>query len=463
MGLASHGYPVFVQACRGTSGSGGVFRPQIDDQRDGIDTLRWVRAQPWFTGRLASAGESYLGYTQWAVAGKLTRDEPETASEALSLTTTMPDFGAITWDNGAYALRNALGWTQAKTVIEQGPFALRVLTGPNPKLVAGFETMPLRDGDVPVLGEHNAWYQDWLTHEDLRDEYWTQQSHRDSVKDVTAPMVMTTGWYDIFLPWQIENYHALAAQGRAPRLTIGPWNHTAPGVIETTLTETLDLFAQVFNGIPHPRALPVHFQLTGTDEWHDAETWPPAGTSDETRYLHADGSLDASAPNSSEAPTAYLYNPSEPTPSTGGPSLNPDMIVNDTDLTGTPVATVWLRSDRPTVDVFVRITDVDPAGGSTSVTDAIRRVGVPGTAHTDPPRTTDGAWPVEIPLWPTGHRFVAGHRLRVQVSSGAFPRYARNTGSGKPAADDVESHLAHQEILHEPGRASSIRLPVWHS
>lgn len=480
--FATRGFPVFLQSSRGTAGSGGVFHPQVDEQRDGIDTLRWVRAQPWFTGRLATAGESYLGYTQWAVAGKLSRDEPGTAADAMSLTTTMPDFGAITWDNGAYALRNALGWTQVKTLLEGNMLALRVLTGPNPKLEKGFAAMPLRTGDLTVLGKHNDWYQDWLTHEDLRDEYWSKQSHRASVKDVTAPMVMTTGWYDIFLPWQIGTYADLAAQGRAPRLTIGPWNHTAAGTVEANLTETLDLFAEVFHGVPHPRPLPVHFQLTGTDEWHDVSTWPPPGTVDEAHYLHSDGSLSASEPAKGNAPTAYVYDPADPTPATGGPSLNDDMIVDDAehekradvvtftsaplsgdvDMTGTPVATVWVRSDRPSVDVFVRITDVDRAGKSTSVTDAIRRVGVPATAHTDPQRTADGAWPIEIPLWPAGHRFASGHRIRVQISSGAFPRYARNTGSGKPAADDVESHVAHQEILHEPGRASFVRLPVWH-
>ncbi|MGO7983511.1 CocE/NonD family hydrolase, partial [Rhizobium johnstonii] len=41
--LASHGFPTLVESCRGTFGSGGRFRPQLDEQRDGIDTHRWVR------------------------------------------------------------------------------------------------------------------------------------------------------------------------------------------------------------------------------------------------------------------------------------------------------------------------------------------------------------------------------------------------------------------------------------
>ena len=59
--LAYEGFTVLFQSSRGTFGSAGVFQPQLDEQRDGISTLKWVRAQPWFTGRLASFGESYMG------------------------------------------------------------------------------------------------------------------------------------------------------------------------------------------------------------------------------------------------------------------------------------------------------------------------------------------------------------------------------------------------------------------
>ena len=74
--LAYEGFTVLFQSCRGTWGSQGVFTPQIDEQRDGIATLRWVRKQPWFTGHLATYGQSYMGYTQWAVAGRMAARGP---------------------------------------------------------------------------------------------------------------------------------------------------------------------------------------------------------------------------------------------------------------------------------------------------------------------------------------------------------------------------------------------------
>src|SRR6478752_1034965 len=75
--LGYEGFTVLYQSCRGTHGSGGRFDAIINEQRDGVATHRWIRSQPWFTGRLVSYGASYMGFTQWAVAGKLQREQPE--------------------------------------------------------------------------------------------------------------------------------------------------------------------------------------------------------------------------------------------------------------------------------------------------------------------------------------------------------------------------------------------------
>jgi predicted acyl esterase len=63
-------------------------------------------------------------------------------------------------------------------------------------------------------------------------------------------------------------------------------------------------------------------------------------------------------------------------------------------------------------------------------------------------------------LWPTAHRFKRGHRMRVQVSSGAFPRYARNHGTGEPRATATRLVAADQAVYHDAAHASAIILPV---
>src|SRR5690349_4350847 len=79
--LAERGFHVVMQSCRGTGGSGGAFDPMRRERDDGLDTVAWLRRQPWFTGRLGTYGPSYVGYTQWAIA-----DVPELAAMATVVT-----------------------------------------------------------------------------------------------------------------------------------------------------------------------------------------------------------------------------------------------------------------------------------------------------------------------------------------------------------------------------------------
>jgi len=65
-----------------------------------------------------------------------------------------------------------------------------------------------------------------------------------------------------------------------------------------------------------------------------------------------------------------------------------------------------------------------------------------------------------VRLWPTAYRFAAGHRIRVQVASGSFPRYARNPGAGEPRASATRLVAADQSVYHDPERPSAINLPV---
>jgi predicted acyl esterase len=48
----------------------------------------------------------------------------------------------------------------------------------------------------------------------------------------------------------------------------------------------------------------------------------------------------------------------------------------------------------------------------------------------------------------------------VQVSSGAFPRYARKPGTGEPHATATTLRAADQEVFHDAERPSAIVLPV---
>jgi len=117
-------------------------------------------------------------------------------------------------------------------------------------------------------------------------------------------------------------------------------------------------------------------------------------------------------------------------------------------------ADLHVRSSSEHTDFFVRVCDVEPSGRSVNICDGLARLrpGRFGGAGGAPQRVT-------VDLWPTAHRFRRGHRLRVQVSSGAHPRFARNLGDGEPLGTGRSWRVAHQEVHHDPDHPSAVVLP----
>jgi putative CocE/NonD family hydrolase len=136
-------------------------------------------------------------------------------------------------------------------------------------------------------------------------------------------------------------------------------------------------------------------------------------------------------------------------------SYSTEPLPTNVTVAGPVSADIWTRSTRPYFDVFVRLCDVDPSGKSRNVCDGILRV----RPETIPPES-DGVTRVRVEMWPTARTFLAGHRIRVQVSSAAHPLFARNTGSGDPLGTAVRIFPSDHEVFHDPDHPSFIELPV---
>ena len=80
----------------------------------------------------------------------------------------------------------------------------------------------------------------------------------------------------------------------------------------------------------------------------------------------------------------------------------------------------------------------------------------PGIPRADP----DGVRHVRVELWPIGHRFRRGHRIRLHVAGGAYPRIARNLGTGEPLGTGSAMIASDHEILHDPDHPSAVVLPA---
>lgn len=475
--LARRGFQVFIQSTRGTFGSGGQFRPFLTEKDDGLDTVAWLRAQPWCDGQVATTGGSYLGHTQWAVAPYV---EPPLRSVSLHITAAK--FSAAFYQHGAPSLTNTLDWTGLVGRQERG--ALGVL--PNPlqraRVQRALRKVPLQAADIDVAGAPVAFWRDFAEHSGPFDDFWDGIDH-DAV-DLTRlpPVNMVTGWWDLFVPLQLRDYAAIRAAGVTARLTVGPWLHGEPGELKEMTQQDVAWLDHYLRGGPAPTGAPVRVFLQGADRWLDFQEWPPAASTSTAYYLRAGGGLSPEpGPARADGPDAFTYDPSDPTPSAGGPLLQPpgkqvdnapiearaDVLTYTseplraaTDLVGPVSARIFVRTSRPHADVFVRVCDVDPAGVSRNVVDGIRRLSPDTVPAPDVAAGDDGILAVAVEMYPTGYRVRAGHRIRVQISGGAFPRYARNFGTGESFASATTAVRCAFEIHHDAAHRSHVLLPV---
>jgi putative CocE/NonD family hydrolase len=468
--FAERGFQAVVQSVRGTFGSGGEFNP-FDERADGLATIDWLERQPWYEGHLGMTGSSYLGLTQWAVA----RGAGDSLG-ALTPSVTASQFHSQAYGGGSIALATALSWVVIVAAQERRLATLRMLLGLRrlPPLLDG---LPLGELDALTTGRPLGFYAEWLSHSAPNDPYWVARDYSVGIDEVSAPVQLVGGWYDIFLPWMLEDHAALVAAGRGPQLVVGPWTHTSPGLLVASMREALAwLRAHLLGDRRLLNEAPVRVFVGGAREWRELPAWPPPDARPLRLHLQGGGGLGPEAPSDSP-PDRYRYDPAAPTPSLGGPVLlerapvvdnrpleerhdvltyTSQPLEADLDVIGPVSVELHARSSLDYFDLFARVCDVEPSGLSLNVTDAITRI-APGVS---PERGSDGVTRVAFSLWPAAHRFAAGHRLRLQVSSGAHPRYARNPGTGDDPATASRLLAADQELFHDAGRRSALTLSV---
>lgn len=469
--FARHGFQVVLQSCRGGFGSGGMLDPLGDEHDDGLATLAWLRAQPWYGGSLAMHGPSYLGYTQWAIAPFAGPD-----LRAMATSVTASQFRDAAYVGGAFALESTLMWITL-TVSVDGPFGgAAALLAPRRTRRAALSGRPLGEMDTLSAGRDLPFFQEVLSHHADPETYWATRDFSASVGEVEAAVTMVGGWYDVFLPWQLKDYAAMRAAGRRPYLTIGPWYHTDLRHGRAANADALAWFRAHLLGDPSGlREQPVRLYVTGAGEWRDYPDWPVPGMREQRWHLQPGLALSPDNPSPGE-PDRYRYDPAHPTPALGGVVLlgnseprdnrrleaRRDVLVytgpelrEDTDMIGPVRAELYVRTSTEHADVVVRVCDVHPDGTSYDVCDGVRRL-LPGSPLAD----ADGVRRVLVDLWPIGHRFRRGHRIRLQIAGGAYPRIARNLGTGEPLGTGSAMVTCEHEVFHDPARPSAVVLPL---
>jgi putative CocE/NonD family hydrolase len=233
----------------------------------------------------------------------------------------------------------------------------------------------------------------------------------------------------------------------------------------------------------------VRIFVMGENVWRDEREWPPARTQFTSYYLHSngtansrfgDGSLSREAPGAEPA-DRYTYDPARPVPflteptssQIGGPDdyaaiqRRDDVLVYasepleaDMEVTGPIRLELFAASSAPDTDFTAMLLDVHPSGFAQRLTDSMVRARFRhGFDRTDllEPGTVEC---YNIDLWNTSQRFGVGHRIALQISSSAFPKYDRNLNTGESLANSTEMQRAEQMIYHDADHPSRLILPI---
>jgi len=471
--FAERGYNVVVQTTRGRYDSEGKFEPRKYERADGQATLEWLNKQPWFNGQVGTWGPSYLGFVQWAVS-----DSP--LIKAMMPIITSSKSYSVTYPDGIFDLDLALRWS--RLIINSESRSLReILRNMNPvneekALAPAFLHLPVTEADQIAIGKPVPFYREWLENPRPNIPYWQQSDDSGRVPQINVPVHLVSGWYDFMLRQLLYDYQTLKEAGNPPYLTLGPWFHVSPGNFLEGLKEGISWFdAQLKGDKSRLRQKAVRYFVMGVEEWHEAESWPPA--SQETHYfLQGNKGLSLESPATNSAPDYYRYDPANPTPVLGGPSISaaagpkdqreletrPDVLVYTSaplkqavEINSWVKLELFVKSSLEHTDFLGRLCDVHPDGPSINVCEGLLRV-EPGIGTVQP----DGSLKLEIDLWATAQQFKVGHSIRLQVASGGHPHWNRNLGTGEPVATATRMEVADQTIFHDADHPSALILPV---
>lgn len=465
MAYAARGYHVVLQSTRGTFGSGGVFEPMVHEVDDGADTVAWLREQPWFTGSFATLGLSYLGFTQWAL---LVDPPPELKASIIAVGP--HNFAESSWGTGSFTLSNFLGWSDMMAHQEGNRLLSALRQIRVPRLVARTAVQaPAGAAGRALLGTGARWYESWLSHPDTDDPFWESMALDAALDKAEIPVLLFSGWQDLFLEQSLTQFQRLRARGVTTALTVGSWTHTqvvSRGGAQV-LRESLDWLDSHLAGGPALDRAAVHAQINHHG-WVTMAHWPPAAA-ELTLYLAPSQRLSPTPPQEAGTPSAFTFDPADPTPNIGGRLLSrqggyrddgalaqrADTVVfiaeplsADVYLLGTPVIELMQSCDNPNRDVFVRISEIDARGRSRNISDGFQRL----TSDSENPGS------LRLELDAVGHRLRAGSQIQVLIAGGCHPRYARNLGTDEPYVSGRRLVPATHRIHF--GEGSRLTLPV---
>ena len=472
------GIAVVIQDMRGRYASEGtdmIFTTDGDGKlKDGADTMAWLVAQKAYcNGLIATTGGSALGIVQYVQATA----KPK-GLVLLSATVATPNL----YQDG---------------IFYGGVFRHSMITG-------------------WLQGQKSTHFLKDIAQHPYEDAFWDSVQTKDQYGSVTAAGVHTGGWYDIFLQGTIDAFRGyqhhggVGAKGKQ-KLVLGPWTHGGSLLLKqgelsypansTILKIPVPLpFNVMLNhyfklnlaGIKKkPADIPaVQYYVMGDvskvgapgNVWRTAKDWPPAAAPVRL-HLQAGGGLAEVCPGATGGTSSYTFDPAKPSPTVCGRNLKipagscdqakkvegrGDVLLFSTpklskpmEVTGRVRAHLFVQIDQKDADLMVRLTDVYPDGRSMLIADGAARLAARGSTKGIKVLGAKEVVMAVVDLWSTSIIINKGHRLRVSITSGNYPRFAANRNTGLPYPLSVQGvgKKVKVSLHHSAPRASYLEVP----
>ncbi len=442
---ASHGYACVRVDIRGSGDSQGLPMDEYvqQEQDDGVEIIRWIASQRWCSGSVGMEGISWSGFNSLQVAAR----RPPALKAIITHCSTDDRYADDAHYKGGCILEDMFDWGTAFLAIQGQP------SDPD---ITGRDRW--RENWLERLNAVQFNLDRWFDHP-FRDEFWKHGSVIEDYSRIQCPVYAIGGWVDAY-----KNAVFRLLQGlKVPRKgLVGPWTHIyphqgAPGPAIDYLSEALRWWDHWLKGadtgimkepmlrvwMQYESARPGKPDVPGY--WAAEDSWPSPRTGAHSYYLNDRSELGASSapaqpvrldPVQTVGVDAGKWCPS----GAGGvedldTELPFDQRIDDArsltfdslpleeafEMLGAPTLSLELAVDQPIAFVAARLNEIRPTGESSRVT-----YGVLNLCHRDsdaaPTELVPGRrYTVKLALDHAAHRFKAGDRIRVSLSTTYWP------------------------------------------
>lgn len=382
-------------------------------------------------------------------------------------------------------------------------------------MAKAFKHLPIQDILKNINGKNEIF--DIMIRRKPNDKAWfTGGIYHDNM-EIGVPSFWFASWYDVSITPNLALFNHVRNNTKdaairdnqylviAPTLHCGFTRATANTIVgersvgdarlnyEEQIYAWFDLWLKDEKNDFKEKTPRVQYYTMGSNKWQAAETWPPKKAKLTTYYLNSngkansffgDGSLTTTKPKA-DNPDSFTYDPMNPVPSYGGNvcctgnaikggafdqqqmEARNDILVYTTEIlkegleiSGFIESTLYVSSDAKDTDFTIKLIDVYPDGKAYNLDETIQRIRYREGYDKEVFMKKGEVYKVDLTPMSTSNYFKKGHRIRIEISSSNFPRFARNLNTGGNNYDEKEGVIAHNKVHHSSKYTSQIRLPI---